>query len=232
MEPRQTEMVPVGDLKKHPRNYKEHPEDQLDHIQKSIEEHGFYRNVVIAQDGTILAGHGVWLAVKRMGLFGPSHIPCIRMPLDPEDPRALKILISDNEVGKMAETNDRDLTEMLKDVMTADDLLGTGFDPMSLAALTMVTRPASEIRTFDEAAEWVGMPEYEAGGDPLKVVVQFDDEATRVKFMEAIGATVINKKTARVWSIWWPEREKEDLSSVKFKAPKPQTVFEFDEVKP
>ena len=46
-------------LKPHPRNYRDHPQDQIDHLIQSIRENGFYRNVVVANDNTILAGHGV-----------------------------------------------------------------------------------------------------------------------------------------------------------------------------
>ena len=70
----EAEMTPVSDLKPHPRNYKDHPDDQLEHIIESIKSTGFYRNIVIAQDGTILAGHGVVAAAKKMGLTIPSSI--------------------------------------------------------------------------------------------------------------------------------------------------------------
>ena len=56
------ETIDIEKLIPHPDNYKEHPDQQLDHIIRSIEDHGFYRNVVIAKDNTILAGHGVVLA--------------------------------------------------------------------------------------------------------------------------------------------------------------------------
>lgn len=55
----QHEMIEIQTLKPHPRNYRTHPEDQIAHLIESISKHGFYRNVVIAKEGTILAGHGV-----------------------------------------------------------------------------------------------------------------------------------------------------------------------------
>lgn len=45
-------------LKPHPRNYRGHPDDQLAHIERSIRDNGVYRNVLVARDYTILAGHG------------------------------------------------------------------------------------------------------------------------------------------------------------------------------
>lgn len=52
-----TEDAAIDELRAHPRNYRRHPDDQLAHIMRSIELHGFYRAVVIARDGTVLAGH-------------------------------------------------------------------------------------------------------------------------------------------------------------------------------
>ena len=61
------EVVALDSLTGHPRNYRIHPPDQLLHIKQSLQDHGQYRNVVISQDSTILAGHGVWLAAKELG---------------------------------------------------------------------------------------------------------------------------------------------------------------------
>lgn len=203
-------------LKSHPKNYKRHPDEQLDHIAKSIEEHGFYRNVVVARDYTILAGHGVVQAVRRMGMFGPATVPVIRLDVDPLDPRALKVLTGDNELGKLAEQDDRLLTEILKDVFDGADLLGTGFDPQSLAALVMVSRPVEEVRDKNEAAEWVGMPEYDAGGDLFKLNVNFTSAADRDAFVEKFGINVRKKFDTGSWSAWWPDRERMDVGSVLF----------------
>ena len=75
---RSVRQVAISGLRPHPRNYREHPEDQLEHIKASIVENGFYRNVVAARDGTILAGHGVVLAATAMGL---RKVPVIRLDL-------------------------------------------------------------------------------------------------------------------------------------------------------
>ena len=223
------EHVAVADLKPHPRNYKKHPDDQLVHIIKSIEEHGFYRNVVVARDNTILAGHGVVEAVRRMGLFGPERIPVIRIDVDSDDPRALKIMTSDNELGKFAEVDDSLLISLLNDVKADGELLGTGFDDLSLNALIYVTRPPGSFSKVDEAEEWarLGMPDFVPTEYPVKLMISFDDEAGRVAIMKLIGALDENEKptcniyrrdtpTSKTWCVRWPLREKVDNSSVRF----------------
>lgn len=114
--------------------------------------------------------------------------------------------------------NDRTLTEMLKEIKDADELLGTGYDAMMLSNLLFVTRPASEIKDMDRAAEWAasGMPEYDAGEMPRKLVIAFRTDEDRVKFVEQTKLVVDTKREAWNWSTWWPERERDDLASVKF----------------
>lgn len=210
------EMIDPAILKPHPRNYKEHPDDQLDHIAQSIRDHGFYRNIVIAQEDTILAGHGVVKASLRMRL---SKVPVYRLPIAPDDPRALKVMISDNEIEHMAERDDRALSELLKSIKenSPDDaLLGTGYDDKMLANLIYVTRPREEIQTFDAAAHWVGMPEYDNPTEPYKLVVSFRSEADRDQFMRESKITRLNGRNGNTWSTWWPEKQRDDLSSVRF----------------
>ena len=209
-----TQQVNVEELKEHKKNYREHPDDQLEHIIQSIKQNGFYRNIVLAKDKTILAGHGVVLAVKKMKM---KKVPAVILDVEPDSPQALKVLTGDNEIGHLGLVNDRMLTEVLKEIQDndSDGLFGTGYDEMMLANLLYVTRPQSEIETFDAAEEWVGMPEFDGmqTGNESKITICFLNEADRVQFGKLIGAeNRMNQK-----SIIYPcDREKDDHISVKF----------------
>ena len=201
----------IADLKPHPRNYQFHPEDQLDQIIASINQHGFYRNIVVAQDNTILAGHGVVLAATKMGR---KRVPVIRLAIHPDDPRALKVLTSDNEINNLAEVDDRMLTEMLKEIMQDDTLIGTGFNEQQLATLAMITRPASEIAGIDEAAEWIGLPEYIPETRPFaQVLVSFKSESDRDEFAKKLSLPLADRSKQ---SAWYPHQERRDLDSVRW----------------
>lgn len=201
----------LADLKPHPRNYQHHPEDQLEQIIASIKQNGFYRNIVVAQDNTILAGHGVVQAATKMGR---KRVPVIRLPLDPDDPRALKVLTSDNEINNLAEIDDRMLTEMLKEIMQEDNLAGTGFNEQQLATLAMITRPASEIADIDEAAEWVGLPEYVPEDRPsYQVLVSFASLEARDEFAKLLDIPLSDRSKQ---SAWYPHKERRDLDSVRW----------------
>lgn len=214
-----TESIPLDDLKPHPRNYRGHPDDELDQIVASLAAHGFYRPVVTASDLTILAGHGVVLAAKKMGL---TSAPVVRLPLEPFSPAALKLLVGDNEIGHLAEPDDRVLTDLLKELKDADSLLGTGYDEKMLANLLYVTRPAGEIATLDEAAEWAGMPEFGEKEEDLKIAIVFRNKEDRLKWVswvESCGMKMkMHYKSEAVWSTWWPAKERDDLESVRFEA--------------
>lgn len=205
------ERVDIKLLKAHPRNYQEHPDDQLDHIMKSIETHGFYRNIVVARDNTILAGHGVVKAAMKMG---KKRIPVIRLDIEADDPRALKVMTSDNEINNLADVDDRALTEMLREIMNHDgsDLAGTGFNNEQLTALVMNSRPAHEIQSKTEANEWLGMPDYDAVDTAIKVVVSFKTMEDREEFADLLGY----KLTDKTKSVWFPDRDRDDISSVMF----------------
>lgn len=222
-----TRLVPLADLKPHPRNYRSHPDDQLEHLMQSLREFGWYRNVVTARDHTILAGHGIVLAAAKLGWV---DAPVIALDLDPLEPRALKVLAADNFVSHLAVDDDRQLTEMLKELreFDVDALLGTGFDDLSLSAFLMVTRPASEISDFDAAAEWTGMPEFQAVKTGPQLMVEFVDADARARFVEQSEGLMITYRkntdaiftSGRLWSARWiedpAERERQDPGALIF----------------
>lgn len=212
----QTELVPIEELKPHPRNYREHPKDQLEHICASIKQNGLYRNVVVAKDLTILAGHGVVLACKELGF---KKIPVLRLNIDPKSSGALKVLAGDNEITHLGVIDDRALSEILKEIQDIDinKLVGTGFDENMLATLVMVTRPESEIKDFNEAAEWAGMPEYQDEGEQIKLVISFDVAEARKDFVEQLKIQHA-RRGDKIWTCRWPDRPSNDLKSVKFEA--------------
>jgi len=203
------ESAPLSKLHAHPRNYREHPGDQVEHIIASIKERGFYRPIVVAKDYTILAGHGVALASKKLG---KRNVPIVRLPMGPNDRRALKVLAGDNEISKLADEDDRALTELLKEIMADDvsNLLGTGYDASQMAALAFVTR--RELKNIQEANEWAGLPEYDSGEEPLKVVVSLRNDEDRTKFLSTLGLELPDGAI----STWWPHRPRDDATSIKF----------------
>jgi len=145
------EQVALADLKPHPRNYRAHPAAQLEHLVASQEQFGVYRNVVIAKDGTILAGHGVVEAARQRG---DETIPAVRMEVGPNSEKALKLMVLDNQVSRLAEDAEDDLAALLKEIGDADNLLATGYDSESLGDLLLKLSPGKpdDFREYDPEA--------------------------------------------------------------------------------
>jgi DNA modification methylase len=133
----ESEIVQTAALKPHPRNYRGHPERQIEHLKQSIREHGVYRNLVTANDLTVLAGHGMLLALIELNV---ADVRVVRMPFGPDDPRALKLLAADNELSRLAETDQQALLDLL---VETDNLLGTGFDSDAFDALSAMVEAAA-----------------------------------------------------------------------------------------
>jgi ParB-like chromosome segregation protein Spo0J len=202
-------------LHAHPANYRQHPADQLEHLAQSLREHGVYRNVVIARDGTILAGHGVVEAARLAGL---EQVMVVQLDLSPDDPKARKLLAADNEISHLSFVDDRALAELLKEIRAddIDGLFGTGYDDDMLANLIFVTRPEHEVGDRSDAAAWVGLPEYEQFGRPHQLVLSFENEADRQEAMAKLGITTIQARNRKTWSARYPPLDLEDVTSVRF----------------
>lgn len=193
----EVEWVSISDLRGHPRNYQAHPEDQLAHLRKSIEEHGFFRNIVIARDGTILAGHGVVEAATSMGR---DRVPVVRMPLDPFEPRAIKLLMADNEISHLAQRDEAALASLLVEIRDQADeedgdgaLLGTGFTSSMLDDLL---KPPDQGKPGDgDPAGLAGIysrkikaPIYEPKGERPAISALYDHEKTSKLINEIEGS--------------------------------------------
>ena len=214
--PFKTIRMEVSDLKAHPKNYQNHPDDQLDHIINSINTHGFYRNIVIAKDNVILAGHGVVQAVKKMG---KTRVPVIKLDIESNSVKALKVLTSDNEINNLAQVDDEALTQLLTEILEIDNnLAGTGFNTDQLGALAFTSAPPDSRNENNPDDEWVGMTDWEKYNedDEYKLVIRFDDKEKKEELLELIGADEGLKNFKKTTSIWWPPRPFEDPSSIVF----------------
>lgn len=139
---REPELVATAALVPHPRNYQDHPPEQLAQIDASLERFGLYHNVVIAADGTLLAGHGIWRTAQRRG---DAELLAVRMPFGPEDPEALALVAADNELSRMAIRDEAALAALVRDATGGDPaaLLGTGITAEAL--VMMIARTDGEL---------------------------------------------------------------------------------------
>jgi len=117
-------LVPIDDLKPHPRNARKHADEAID---KSIAANGFYKPVVASsRSGYILAGHGSWERAKAAGF---TEIPVYFIEAQ-DEAAELRIMAADNRTNDLSPGyDDQMLAEMLQSVQSeAGGLEGAGYD--------------------------------------------------------------------------------------------------------
>lgn len=125
-------LADVEELIPYARNARTHSSAQITQIAASIKEFGFLAPVVIAEDNTILCGHGRFYAAQKLGL---KKIPCVKEShLTEAQKRAY--IIADNKLSINAGWDDELLAVELSDLQGEGvDLSITGFDEKELADL-------------------------------------------------------------------------------------------------
>jgi DNA modification methylase len=122
----------IDTLAPHPRNYNQHPPEQLERLSASLRQFGQVRPIVVHRD-TIIAGHGVYLVAQHLGY---STLRVTQLPDDWTEEQALAYLVADNETRRGAESDDAGLAALLDELQQADfDLNSLGFDEQEYSAL-------------------------------------------------------------------------------------------------
>jgi len=126
------------------RNARTHSEAQLAEIAGSIREFGFVNPVLIAEDGTIIAGHGRVLAARQLGM---DAVPSIRLTgLSDSQRRAL--VLADNRIALNAGWDEALLALELSDLKEAGFDLGImGFEDGELDRLLAGAEAENETST-------------------------------------------------------------------------------------
>ena len=124
------------------RNARTHSDEQVAQIAASIAAFGFNNPVLVDTNAGIIAGHGRFLAARKLGL---DEIPVVVLDHLSETQKRAYIL-ADNRIGENAGWVEDVLAAELGELQTADwrlDLLG--FSEEELARLLAETEPVAEV---------------------------------------------------------------------------------------
>lgn len=122
----------VKSLIPYARNARTHSDMQVAQIAASIKEFGFLNPIVIAEDNTILCGHGRLMAAQKLGL---KKVPCVKESHLTETQRRA-FIIADNKLSLNAGWDNELLSVELIELQGADfDLDLLGFDEKELSQL-------------------------------------------------------------------------------------------------
>lgn len=143
----------LDSLRPHSLNYNHHSAEQIQRLQASLVAFGQVRPIVIRADGTILAGHGVYMAARESGY---TSLRCSVVPDDWTEERAIAYLVADNETRRGAQPDDLVLAELIEMTRGEVGLEALGFDDGALDALLAGLGPVDapeEFAAYDEGIE-------------------------------------------------------------------------------
>ena len=118
------EELNINKIRMYEHNAKEHPEEQIQQIIKSVEEFGFNDPIAIDENNVIIEGHGRMMALERLGW---KKVPVIRLShLDENKKKAY--IIAHKKLTMNTGFDIEKLTEELEFLKTQDyDLTQTGY---------------------------------------------------------------------------------------------------------
>lgn len=129
------EKIGIDKLIPYARNARTHSDEQVAQIAASIREFGFNNPVLIADDNSIIAGHGRVMAARKLNL---SEVPCIRLSHLSETQRKAYIL-ADNKLALNAGWENSLLSVELEELVNSGfDISLTGFTQEEMDALKPV----------------------------------------------------------------------------------------------
>lgn len=134
-------LADVSELIPYVRNARTHSEAQVAQIAASIREFGFLSPILVAEDNTILAGHGRLAAALKLGL---KKVPCVKENHLTETQKRAYI-IADNKLSLNAGWDNELLAVELSEIEGADfnlDLLG--FDEAELSSIFDADKDVNE----------------------------------------------------------------------------------------
>jgi len=165
-------IVPLHELKKHPKNRNQHPPDQIRLLAKLMKQHGWRVAITVSkQSGFIVRGHARLLAAVEAGF---TEAPVDYQDYD-SDEMELADLIADNRIADLAEIDEEALSGDLAELKATDlDLELTGFTVKELDEILNNDEPPG----LDPAAP--------SSNITFKVIVYCETEAAQIDLIQQL----------------------------------------------
>jgi DNA modification methylase len=140
------EMWPIDGLKPHPDNARSHPEEQISLLVGSFEQYGITQPFLVDENGTILAGHGKYLAARRMGV---EQVP-VKVLRGLSEVQKRAYLIADNQIALSADWDPQKLRSELEALeKELFDLPALGFSAQELDRILFDLEPEKLVNEDD-----------------------------------------------------------------------------------
>jgi hypothetical protein len=196
-----TEKININKIKLNPNNPRLIKDDKFAKLVQSIKDFPEMleiRPIVVNNDMIILGGNMRFKACKEAGLKEVSIIKASNL----SEEKQREFLIKDNISGGEWDW------DMLANEWDELDLENWGLD-------IPIFNNSERINDLHNNIDNVGLPEFEAKDTTLKLTISFENENDRQEFVK-ISNIKIHKEGILNWSAWWPEKERDDLNSIKY----------------
>ena len=183
----------IKDMKVYKDNPRTITTEKLAELRESLEDIGYIDEISLFKDGTIAGGHARYYLFEADNFKG--DIPVKQCTVDLSEEEMQEVVVRLNKAIAGAWNFD-----ILNREFKVDKLLDWGFrDNQFLIS----TKETEEINRGDENSEWsdMEMPEFEAGGDYIKLTLHFESEEAREKYVESINLE-IKKKGKQQWTAY------------------------------
>lgn len=131
----QVQYIEISKIIPYARNSRTHTDEQIAQVAASIREFGFTNPILVADDHTVVAGHGRLLAAQRLNL---STVPVIALS-DMDEAQRRAYCIADNKLAENAGWDDELLAVEFSSLDDLHfDLALTGFSLEEINALRQV----------------------------------------------------------------------------------------------
>lgn len=203
----------TADLVPYANNSRLHDEAQLSQLVASIDEFGFTNPVLLDGANGIIAGHGRVMAANVLGM---DSVPTIELSHLNEDQKRAYI-IADNKLALNSKWDTEMLALELQGIEEAGIALDiTGFNDAEIGQLFQGDDDESDHTVATD--EWKGMPEFTQNDATAKrtILVHFDDLEQVRNFSALVDDTITDKTKF----IWFPRKERADMSNVVYSSDK------------
>ena len=182
----------IKDMKVYKNNPRTIAGQGLEALRESLEGIGYIDEISLFKDGRIAGGHGRYYLFQADKFKGDIPVKRCSVDLTEEEEQEVVVRLNKNIAGVWN-------FDILNREFKVDKLLDWGFSDNQFL---ISTKETEEINRGDENSEWseMEMPEFEAGGDYIKVTLHFDSEEAREKYVESINLEI--KKKGKQWTAY------------------------------
>lgn len=121
----------LSEIKPNENNVRTHTSIQIQEFKKSITKFDVIRPIVVDENGVILAGHGLYEALKQLGYEEADVL--VKSGLSEKDKK--KLLLADNKIYSLGHDDYNTLDRILKELGQDSDFEIPGYDPDILEEL-------------------------------------------------------------------------------------------------